>query len=60
MTALHLTTAAVVEAAAFILKFVLGSHILIVPHQKPFLKPYLVELVLQAIDEIEELEDDKK
>ncbi len=40
-------------------KFVFGKHILIIPYQKPFLKPYLVKLALQEIEEIEELANEE-
>ena len=37
--------------------FTLGSHILTVPVQNAFLKPFYIKLALQKIDEILELEE---
>jgi hypothetical protein len=38
--------------------FIFGSHILNIPKRKPFVKPKYVDLVLKALDNIKELEEE--
>jgi len=40
--------------------FTLGTHIVNIPKRKPFVKPKYVELVLAALDEIKELDEESK
>jgi len=35
-------------------KFILGNHIIVVPFEKPFLKPIYIRLVLQVLEELED------
>jgi len=39
--------------------FILGKHILNIPKRKPFVKAKYVGLVLEALDNIKELEEEK-
>ena len=38
--------------------FVLGKHVLNIPKRKPFVKPKYVAFVLEALDNIKELEEE--
>ena len=40
--------------------FTFGRHILTVPKRKPFVKPKYVELMLEMLDKMKELEEEKR